>query len=101
MKVRRSGNSAEEHRAGEERRLLGYRLAVVVAGLALFSIVCTTLVLAAPRSRSAGDISVNPGRAYNGDPIEKSLRDSRPAILPQHAAERPIAKLQKALSEPT
>ena len=74
MRLRRSGNSAERDIGAKTKRLRGYRAKLVLAGLALFSIAFTTIILAAPHSKSAGNISVSPDRAYNGDAIDISLK---------------------------
>ena len=73
MNLTRAGNSAKTNQTAKTKRLWRYRPALVLAGFALLSIACTTLILAAPYSQSAQKVSVSPDQAYNGDTIDISL----------------------------
>ncbi len=47
---------------------------LLLVGLALFSIASATLILAAPGSLAAGEVTVDPSQVYTGDTIEISLK---------------------------
>ena len=53
---------------------LAYGSTLVLVGLVLLSIASATLILAAPGSDTAGQVTVSPGQVYTGDTIEISLR---------------------------
>ena len=54
--------------------LPAYGPTLFLAGLVLLSIASATLILAAPDSETAGQVTVSPGQVYTGDTIEISLR---------------------------
>ena len=61
--------------------LLAYGPTIFLVGLVLLSIASATLILAAPDSETAGQVTVSPGQVYTGDTIEISLRGYPPDFL--------------------